>query len=119
MYSAVRSSRAGIPLLRILTTSCSRYAVRSISSCGGWSTSSILPMACPRSLGSQDDVEEPQRHPARVVDRRAVEPLALVAREEGHDAPDVLERARPPGGNQLAHRRLQPIDARRPEPPPQ
>src|SRR5215472_8598292 len=111
MYSAVRSSRAGIPLLRIWTTSCSRYAVRSISSCGGWSTSSILPMAVSRSLGSQDDVEEPQRHPARVVDRRAVEPFALVASEKGDDPPDVLERARPTGRNQLAHGRLEPFDS--------
>src|SRR5262252_6140714 len=99
MYPAVRSSRAGIPLLRTFTASASRYAFLSVSSCVSGSAASILSMAS-LSLRPQDDVQEPQRHPARVVDRRTVEPFALVACEERDDAPDVLERARPPGGNQ-------------------
>src|SRR4030095_9435977 len=113
MYSAVRSSRPGIPLLRIWIASSSRYDALSISSCPGWSTVSISPISIasvPTSLGPQDDVQEPQRHPARVVDRRAVEPFALVAREERDDAPDVLERARATGGNHLADGRVEAFD---------
>src|SRR5215831_19021018 len=65
----------------------------------------------PVSLGPENDVQEPQRHAARVVDRRAVEPPAFFAREERDDATEVLERARTAGGNHLAHGRFEPGDA--------
>src|SRR5262249_50095777 len=122
MYPVVRSSRPGIPLLRIPIMSTSRYCARSMSSCPGWRTASIAPMStssicCVSSLGTQDDVQEPQRHPARVVDRRTVEPFAFVAREERDDVPDVFERARAPGGNELADGYLEPLYPRRTEHP--